>query len=1712
MESIDKFVLGVKLNTDNIKSELQKAVKDLQGDDYSKIHLDFDDKKLDDLKKQFSQLSNINVTIFKGGASKEVETMTNELGQLLKITTELNNQGDIIGRKINVDASSQLKEQKALYGDLGKLLTQSYDIKKNMINAEGEYYNELQKELSVVTQLQNETGKKIKSNGYQNTEYNNNLLKQQLNLQNQLNQAKAKKIDSDNSQALKETQALKEEQIQVQKLIDNKIKLLQIDKQSMQRQFGVKVDTRAIDEAINKLKSMDNVSLKDLRNEFTNINTSIKETKENAKEISSEGGVLSKITNVLGKFGVFITAQTAINATINQFKNASQYVETLDRSLTNMRMITGKSSGEIQSLMSQYKDLAAQLHTTNTEMLSGMEEVTRAGYNNKEGKDVMSASLIGSKISGQDVATTTQELIAIKNAFDMTGDSMEHVVDVISKLDNTAASSFAEIAGAMQRTAYSAQEAGTPFDKLAAYITTASEKTRKPAEEIGNSLRTIYARYSNIKLGNLDDDDKSINDTEIAMNRIGIQIRKSKGEFKDFDEVLTEFMNKYKQGQLSQVDYLAGVQALAGTRQRETLMALCENMDDLDQHTKDVASSTGSAKKMMEEAYSNSIDAKLNDLSRNIQNLYEKMLSSNTLKSGIDLVNNSLNTLMSVGTQAGNVIGNLNTRFGTASTATMGILGVLSLTNSKYRETATIISGSIFPTFTNWSAKLKQISTDLSSHRKDLTEDIANLKKNALAIKENSTAMQAGTVSTRSYGLQMVGLQAKVAGTTIKLVAAKVAAIGLQTVMSLGLSAGISLVVSGLSGMISALAGTDDHLQKVKQSSENLQNSLSGVKSTNDLLGQYEKISRELKDQKKSTQEKADLENKLKSVKEELYQKDSDIKGIIDDQNKSLDEQVSLVKQLMSQEAEKSAKELDKSLGNGFWHRDEGKNAEDAKNNIESNMQNIQGLQEKLAALKDDNTEYAKSIKNETQQQINQLTNDIKEQYGVLTKYNANVKSIKEAWSGSDRTLVQLSSDAEAYAKNLIQQSETKSKIEKSLKDETSIPSLDKLKEQYQSANEEVSKLKGFINDINKSGSITQDIQQKIIEHDASMAAHVGSVKDAQDALNSKIKEQEKIAEEAYRNMILQDQNYYNTKYKNDSNWQNALRNIFNDLANKYGLYTQTNLQNMNSELLGAKSLAEQRSAIESNLILGLENMWKQYYQQMEAAGAKIRVNGSLVNRFYSDGRGGFEKPANMNSEQQAAWDAQQRLTNQLNEQMQALSSAASQAAGMFSGISMPKIYGGKGISEGINGGTGKTKKNRGKRASTKRKIEDMEKLSDRYVYVNNALQKVNNELERNQKLLANAKDKERINLEKQRISLLKQQIIAQRNLRNEKAKQLEEDRRYLASNSFTFGSDGQISNQNSRLDYLRNWANKANSEKAQKNVKKIADIVKEYNQLLITDIPKIDNEILGIKNDIISAQKDIAEVLKKQRDDYKQKIQDETDALKKEIDKRKELRNREYEEDSYQDELDKQQKQLYELQNNLQNALRTGDEELIKEARRAISEQQDTVSKTIADRDKTLMDQIYEDEEKAIDESTENKLKNIEEQLSDDNILKLVQNGVTDLSSVLNKITNSTGKINNTFLNVGNQIKTGMISNLDTVISKLDKINSMTSNLGLSGGLNIGGVAKGSNNIYVTVQGSTIQMNGTGSSDDLQQVLDKRDENLKNEIYDTLDDRYNNG
>lgn len=334
----------------------------------------------------------------------------------------------------------------------------------------------------------------------------------------------------------------------------------------------------------------------------------------------------------------FSAISAAFYGAINQIKEGIQFTNELNKSQTNIQMIAGYSREQVQGLTKDYSKLADELYSTTDAVMKGAEEFLRAGNNIEETRSLLKASTIGSAVSGQTNQEMAEQLIAISNGFKMaTGDAKEmmDVIDTLSTLDNSSATSMKEIAEAMTRTSSSAQMAGVSFKDMATYIATVSSVSRKSASSIGESFKSIFARYQNVKGGmKFDADNDDLSNVERDLQKYAqISIRSDKGTFKEFDNVMDELAKKWKN--LSQVSQSAIAKALAGTMQRENFLILMNNLDQVNELQQKVADAAGSSQKKFDEAYGQSTEAKINKLKNSMQTFYMSVFNSDAINSAI---------------------------------------------------------------------------------------------------------------------------------------------------------------------------------------------------------------------------------------------------------------------------------------------------------------------------------------------------------------------------------------------------------------------------------------------------------------------------------------------------------------------------------------------------------------------------------------------------------------------------------------------------------------------------------------------------------------------------------------------------------------------------------------------------------------------------------------------------------------------------------------------------------------------------------------------------------------------------------------------------------------------------------------------------------------------------------------------------------------------
>lgn len=406
-------------------------------------------------------------------------------------------------------------------------------------------------------------------------------------------------------------------------------------------------------------------------------------TKNNKNEIQQETVVLDKSTNSLYKMSdavktnntrmvsfsdrlrnawiavsSFASVTTVFYTAVHKIKEAIELVSEINKLQSDIQMITDMTSESVQQLTKDFSNMASELHTTTNEMMSAGAEFLRAGNSIQETKNLLKATTIGAAISGQDAKTVAQQLIAISNGYKMnTADitQMMNVIDQLSYADNKSASSMEEISTALTYTSASAQSVSVSLSDLISYITTVSSVSRKSAESIGNSFKTIFARYENVKLGKVLDDEtgESLSDVESILNKVGIAIRTDEKTFRSFSDVIDELGKKWKS--MDDVSKSAVTSALAGTRQRENLKILLDNLGQVKDLQQQMVESAGSAEKKFNEVYANSIAARKADLAQAGQqvamNLVQSKTISNVLVAITGLVN-GFNTLITAGTGA----------------------------------------------------------------------------------------------------------------------------------------------------------------------------------------------------------------------------------------------------------------------------------------------------------------------------------------------------------------------------------------------------------------------------------------------------------------------------------------------------------------------------------------------------------------------------------------------------------------------------------------------------------------------------------------------------------------------------------------------------------------------------------------------------------------------------------------------------------------------------------------------------------------------------------------------------------------------------------------------------------------------------------------------------------------------------------------------------
>ena len=228
---------------------------------------------------------------------------------------------------------------------------------------------------------------------------------------------------------------------------------------------------------------------------FSKLTSSIVSTNLQLRETNS---LLQSFGNTMVNTIKWGFASSIINGFTSSVQQAVSYVEGLDKSLTNIRIVTGDSREEMAQFADQANRASQALGRSTMDYTKAALSFYQQGLSDEQVAARTEATLKAQNITGagQEMA---DYLTAVWNGYRVANEEAELYVDKMAAVADSSASNMAQLATAMSKVASTADMMGVPMDSLNAQIATIVATTRQAPESVGNALKTIYTRVADIK-------------------------------------------------------------------------------------------------------------------------------------------------------------------------------------------------------------------------------------------------------------------------------------------------------------------------------------------------------------------------------------------------------------------------------------------------------------------------------------------------------------------------------------------------------------------------------------------------------------------------------------------------------------------------------------------------------------------------------------------------------------------------------------------------------------------------------------------------------------------------------------------------------------------------------------------------------------------------------------------------------------------------------------------------------------------------------------------------------------------------------------------------------------------------------------------------------------------------------------------------------------
>lgn len=365
---------------------------------------------------------------------------------------------------------------------------------------------------------------------------------------------------------------------------------------------------------------------------FTQLASSV----ANANSSISTGSVLlEKFKKSLGNVITWNISSSVFNAITSSLQDSVSYVKDLNKSLTDIRIVSDKGLGDMAKFAEEAGKTAKSLSTTTKEYVDASLIFFQQGLSDEQVEKRTQIVTKMAAVTGESASDVSSYMTAIWNNFSNGSDDLEDYADKMAALGAATAASSEEIAAGMKQFAAVAKTVGLSYDYAATAVATVVSETQQSADTVGTAFKTIFGRLESLSLGESLDDGVTLTKYSQALETVGVKVLDQNNELKRMDVILQELGAKWDT--ISTEQQVALAQTVGGMRQYNNFLALMDNWGTFEVNL-EIAQGSEGALEEQHEKFEQGVEGALNRLETAKQNFFKNLIDEDFMIDIIDFL------------------------------------------------------------------------------------------------------------------------------------------------------------------------------------------------------------------------------------------------------------------------------------------------------------------------------------------------------------------------------------------------------------------------------------------------------------------------------------------------------------------------------------------------------------------------------------------------------------------------------------------------------------------------------------------------------------------------------------------------------------------------------------------------------------------------------------------------------------------------------------------------------------------------------------------------------------------------------------------------------------------------------------------------------------------------------------------------------------------